>query len=239
SLGSIIAITASAFTHLPAISAFNAAGAYNEAVQRNDNEAYNKAFDGFKENAQLMIKRAGLEHERYEDAFKMVGMDMSIAQARARAAAASFNDKKALIMMDNGMFPELMQAKASMADAAVKLQDDLNRLDENRDKLNYVYERSVKKDAFGEVVKNPKTGQPIFDTRKHQQAMEDYDSIHTTKDSEKRAEAESYVQFKQEYRDSHEGKEPTSEEITEFSARQAAAKHAGIAKVTLATRKAE
>ena len=102
SLGSIIAIAASAFTHTSAISAFNAAAAYNEAVKNNDKDAYDKAFDGFKENSQLMIKRAGLEHERYEDAFKMAGMDMNIANARARAAAASFDDKKALILMDAG-----------------------------------------------------------------------------------------------------------------------------------------
>ena len=65
SLATIFSIAASAFTHTPATNAMNAAAAYMNAVNSGDAAGYQKAFTAFKENSQLALDRARIEHEQF------------------------------------------------------------------------------------------------------------------------------------------------------------------------------
>jgi hypothetical protein len=109
SLASVFAIAASAFTKTPMDNALNGAAAAMHAVRDKDDEAYKRAFDAWKANTDLTIKRHQMMHEDYQDAVSLMSTDMQLGEAKLKAMAARFGDQKTLFLMEHGMFPEMFQ----------------------------------------------------------------------------------------------------------------------------------
>jgi len=116
SLGSVFALVASAFTRQPMINGLNGAAAAMNAIKKNDDAEYDRAFDAFKTNADLAVKRFNMQHARYQDAMQFTDIDLRTAEAKMRAAAAQFGDQQSLAILDHwGMSPQLMQLQESRA----------------------------------------------------------------------------------------------------------------------------
>lgn len=130
SLGSVVGMLASAFTHHPMQNAMNASAAAMNAIGEHDAEGYQRAHTAWKENTDLVFKRADLEQKRFNDAIRLMDTDANIAAAKLRENAVMEGDEKALAMLNAGMIPELVKYKSDQATAIEKLikaRDDIER----------------------------------------------------------------------------------------------------------------
>lgn len=63
-----LAIAASAFTRTPMVNALNGAAASINALKDGKDEEYKRAYDAWRQNSELAVKRHELMHQDYEDA---------------------------------------------------------------------------------------------------------------------------------------------------------------------------
>lgn len=119
--GFIVAMLASTFSGTPMNSALNAGAAAMNAINQGDMDKYNKAFDAFKENSTLTLKRLDIEEKAFNQIGDLRTRNMEQWRAQATALATRFNDQRMLIMLQNGMDPQVMEAQAGLAKAKVDL----------------------------------------------------------------------------------------------------------------------
>lgn len=122
SIGSIFAMAASAFTRQPMVSALNAGAAAMTAIHQSDEEAYKSAYQAWKDNSNLALKRFDMERTLYEDANKLATTDMSLWQQKRLSIAAQFDDQKTIALLQNGMAPEVLKIDAERLGMAEKLR---------------------------------------------------------------------------------------------------------------------
>ena len=122
SLGAIFGIIASQFTKTPLTSAMNAAAAAMNATRDHDEEGYRTAYQAWKDNTALALKRFGLERDLFQDANKLIDTDVQQWKVKQLQIAAQFDNKKAIAMLDAGMSGELMDLQGKQIEIADKLQ---------------------------------------------------------------------------------------------------------------------
>jgi hypothetical protein len=132
--GFVISMLASAFTAMPMNSALNAGAAAMNAINQGKMEDYHKAFDAWKENSNLTLKRLDIEEHEFNQIGDLRSRNMESWRAQATALAARFNDKRLQILLENGMDAQALDAidakaksKVELADAAQRLQDNETR----------------------------------------------------------------------------------------------------------------
>lgn len=118
SIGSIFGLIASAFTRTPMTSAMNASAAAMTAIQNHDEESYKSAYDAWKENTALALKRFGMERELFDDTNKLITTDMEQWKIKQLGLAAQFDNKKVIAMLDAGMDDKVIEMQASQVRAA-------------------------------------------------------------------------------------------------------------------------
>jgi hypothetical protein len=123
SVGVIFALAASAFTRTPMTSALTAAGAAMTAMRQSDEEGYKTAYEAWKANSDLAIKRFNIERNLYEDANKLVSTDLGLWRQKRASIAAQFDDRKRQIMLDNGMDAEVLKADEAFTKAGEQAID--------------------------------------------------------------------------------------------------------------------
>jgi hypothetical protein len=136
SIGSVFAMAASAFTRTPMTSALNAGAAAMTAVRQNDEKGYEAAFQAWQDNTTLALKRFGMEHQMVGDIDHLLETDLKTWTAKRQAIAAQFDDQKALLMLQNGMVPELIELdakKVQMAQGALKAAEGFREYDIKKD----------------------------------------------------------------------------------------------------------
>lgn len=116
------AMIASAFTRTPMENALNAgAAAINAKRDRNDME-YDRAFDAWKANTDLVVKRFNMQHAALGDAFTIMQTDAQRGNARMQETLTKFGMEKELVMYENGMIPEIQQAQQAQLKAIEGIQ---------------------------------------------------------------------------------------------------------------------
>ena len=100
--GFVIAMLASTFTAMPMNSALNAGAAAMNAINQGKMDDYNKAFDAWKENSNLTIKRLDIEEHEFSQIDNLRSKNMESWRAAATALATRFNDQRMLAMLQNG-----------------------------------------------------------------------------------------------------------------------------------------
>src|ERR1700686_2830506 len=101
--GFVIAMLASTFTAMPMNSALNAGAAAMNAINEGDMDKYHKAFDAWKENSNLTLKRLDLEEHEFGQIESLRTKNMESWRASATALAARFNDQRMLNMLNAGL----------------------------------------------------------------------------------------------------------------------------------------
>lgn len=130
SAGTIFAVLASAFTRTPMTNALNGAAAAMTAAKDADESNYDKAFDAFKKNSELALKRHEIQREAYADAQTLLKTDMVAGEAAMRATASRFEDKKMSALLDNGYLKEALDLEDKRVAAARGLIGVLPKLQE-------------------------------------------------------------------------------------------------------------
>jgi hypothetical protein len=113
SWGVIAATLASAFTRTPMMNALNGAAAAMTAIQGKDDKTYDRAYETFKTNADLWIKRHNIQHEAYQDAIQMLNTDREAGTAELAMLTEKFGDKRARALLDGGYIKELIEYQNS------------------------------------------------------------------------------------------------------------------------------
>lgn len=129
--GFVIGMIGSLFTAQPMNSALNAGAAAMNSINQGDMKNYEKAFDAWKENTDLVIKRLNMMHTEFADIDKLRQTDISEWRERMTAAAARFNDKATMAYMEAGMFPEMYQRMAALQTAKEQISTAKAAIEEN------------------------------------------------------------------------------------------------------------
>lgn len=128
SLGSVLGILASAFTHAPMENALNASAAAMNAIRANDAKEYERAHKAWQENGKLALERHQIEHQVYQDAASLLKTNMEAAGIKLRVAAARFGDQKILAMLDAGMDKDVVDVINSRQKVALQLAEQMPKI---------------------------------------------------------------------------------------------------------------
>jgi hypothetical protein len=122
SIGSIFGLLASAFTKTPLTSALNASAAAMTAINQHDEKAYQSAYDAWKENTSLAMKRFDMERTMFDDAGKFLDTDLATWKVKQLAIAAQFDNKKVIALLDAGMDDKVIEMQEAQVRAATGIQ---------------------------------------------------------------------------------------------------------------------
>jgi hypothetical protein len=128
----------SAFTGAPMTNALNASASAMNAIQKGEIDNYNRAFDAWKNNTDLTLKRANLEHQMYQEIDSLRSRDMEAWRTQATAIATRFNDERGLALLRNGMDPEFLQVKEAIPTAMAKMAESQQLIEQNHLRTQFV-----------------------------------------------------------------------------------------------------
>jgi hypothetical protein len=152
SFGSIFGILASAFTHTPAVGAMNAAAAAMGAIKEGKTADYNRAYNAWKQNTDLVVKRQKIQHEAYQDAIGLMQTNMQAGEVKMRVLAARFGDQKTLFMLEHGLSKELIDLQYDRDHKALEMKKAMDDYTVEHGKVSFLY-------ANGYDSKNPNSPQ--------------------------------------------------------------------------------
>jgi hypothetical protein len=113
----LIAMMASSFTAMPMVSALNSGAAAMNAINQGDLDGYNRAFDEWKANTDLAIKRHAMEHTEFEDIGQLWDKDTAAGKARMATYLAQIDDKRKMALLNAGMYDELWKSVSGTHEA--------------------------------------------------------------------------------------------------------------------------
>lgn len=127
SLGSVFGIIASAFTHAPMENALNASAGAMNAIREGDEKSYKNAYDAWKQNMELVVKRHNMQRDLFQDAFSLLKVDMSAGEAKLKNIATRFGDQQTLTMLEAGLGTDeiwkLQEARNKSAQGLMKTNE--------------------------------------------------------------------------------------------------------------------
>lgn len=245
SFGSVFGILASAFTHAPMENAMNASAAAMNAIKAGDEAGYDKAYKAWQDNTKVALERHQMEHQAFQDASVLMKTNLEAGLNMARLNAARFDNKKEQYLLENGMIKEWFDYQAAKQKAGLALAETMPKIEEvngrradlisrgydskqpgseksieaYRDWSKYWHDvdkgygaMSLAKQEATEVAR--KTAQYESEGIPHDQAFAKARA--EIKQVTKNPQQLALQKFVEETREK-EGREPTSEEITEFS----------------------
>ena len=118
SFGFIFTQIASAFTRMPAVNGLNAAAGFMNGVAAHDQKAYESAYEAFKTNTDIAIKRHNIQREAYDDAAKRFSTDHGAYLSELEALSAKFGDKRTQALLEGGYIKELEELHRSRESSA-------------------------------------------------------------------------------------------------------------------------
>jgi hypothetical protein len=129
SAGMIFAMFASLATKTPLTSALNAGAAVNNAISASDEKAYEHAFAAWKENVNRVQKQFNMEQQLFNDTQHLMSSDITAWRASQIANEARFGNRKAIMLLENGMDKEYLEAKTAQIRAADAMRDSSEKFD--------------------------------------------------------------------------------------------------------------
>lgn len=166
--GFLIAMLGSSFSAMPMNSALNAGGAAMNAINEGKMNEYNRAFEAWRANTDLVIKRQQMEHEVYEDVMKSWGKDLTLTRTKLEVAATRFGDERMLALLRADMLPEIHEAVRARADSIAAVATATNKIWENDLRQRVINAK------LGWDRDDPK--KKVFDPQRIQQVIQDYDN---------------------------------------------------------------
>ena len=119
--GFVLAMVASSFTTMPMVSALNAGAAAMNAINQGDHEAYEKAFNAWKDNTELALKRSRLEQEQFNNLSHLRETKLADYRVKLESMLRTNGDERKLLLLQHDMLPEIDEAFGHQFEAADKL----------------------------------------------------------------------------------------------------------------------
>lgn len=117
SLASMLGVFASAFTKKPALNALNASAAAMNAQRAGDQDAYKEAYQQWKDNTELALKKHKVEMENLHDILELSKEDQSAALAQLKAYGVAQSSDAAGVLAQLGDWGEIGKWAHSMETA--------------------------------------------------------------------------------------------------------------------------
>lgn len=136
SIGSVFAMLASGFTRAPMEAALNGGAAAINAIHAQDDKAYQRDFDAWKQNTDLALKRHEIQRQAYNDATTLMNSDINAGRTKLEMNARTFGDQKALTLLENGMDKELIDLQDSRNKAALSLKQQWDQVELQHEKVS-------------------------------------------------------------------------------------------------------
>lgn len=130
--GFIIAMLGSAFSARPMDAALQSGGAALKAIQAGDQAGYEKAFDAWKTNTDLVIKRQEMQHREFEDLEHLRNTDIAAWRAKTEELLTRFGDERNLALLRQGYDDKVMQAISNQAQLTDQLKIAQNGIMEQK-----------------------------------------------------------------------------------------------------------
>jgi len=148
--GFIIAMVASAFTTMPMVSALNAGAAAMNAINQGDMDSYTRAFQAWKDNTELAIKRSRMEQEQFNNLQHLRENKMSDYRLKLEEMLRNNGDERKLVYLSRDMLPEIDEAFGHQFEASDKMAKAFGHLTE----MEVVRETLMGRDDFKEAAAN-------------------------------------------------------------------------------------
>ena len=221
-----LAIAASAFTRTPMVNALNGAAASINALKDGKDEEYKRAYDAWRQNSELAVKRHELMHQDYEDAIQLYDKDVDMARQQAMQVAMKYDDKLALAYLRNGL-----------DDKMIGLVDKRDQMFKDWAQTNAALpEHQVRQDVYNGMMKqindfkqqrNLPNNAPEIIALRNRAAV----ALGAKTDNDE-ARAQAMFQWQLDHANDHDGNGPNPDEVfkktNEMEAEAAQAKHASL-----------
>ena len=123
SLGSVLGILASAFTHAPMENALNASASAMNAIRANDDKMYERAHTAWQDNMSLAVKRFNLEQTGYKDAVELMKTNMAAGSEKLKMEMMKYGWEQGLVLHEAGLDDKLFEAIEARGKAVASMGD--------------------------------------------------------------------------------------------------------------------
>lgn len=147
SAASIFAVLASAFTHTPAINAMNGMAAGINAIHAGDEEAYKRAYEAWKENTDLALKRHDAMMEDYKVALE--GDDVAL-----KTATAKYQDPIIRMRAEMGDIQGIVQTLDARQRTSMEMRRTAQEIEINQPKAQASLELTSAAQAMQDAIKS-------------------------------------------------------------------------------------
>jgi hypothetical protein len=79
------------------------------AVREGNDKEFTRAYDAWKQNNDLTVKRHNIQQHSYDNAIRLMDSDLNLGRAKLQMEAARFGDQKTLWLLENGMDKEVIE----------------------------------------------------------------------------------------------------------------------------------
>ena len=131
SAAGMFALLAAAFTKTPAIAAMNGMAAAITARNANDQKGYEQAYQQWKENADLALKRDTEHRARVSQALDMMKTNVALGQAMLHAVDTEYGDENGLVMNAASLFDKREELNLSRGRLANEMRRTQQEIDAN------------------------------------------------------------------------------------------------------------
>lgn len=128
SVGSLFALMAAAFTHRPMVNGLMGAASAMKAIKQGDEQAYQRAYDAWKDNTDEAFKRHQTMMDDYNRILEVAKDKADFASNEWVAATQKYSDTQAKLLAESGQFgklAELLNARESLALRGAELKPQL------------------------------------------------------------------------------------------------------------------
>lgn len=123
SFGSVFGILASAFTHQPWQSSFDAAAAAINARNQGDADAYDHAFKEWQANTKVLFDRHQSQMDDWKDIQEKTKGDLAAEDAAIQAHAAKYDDQAQILLRQAGLYGQAEELMTGRNNAIVGMME--------------------------------------------------------------------------------------------------------------------
>src|SRR5215469_413714 len=130
--GFLVAMMASSFTTMPMVSALNGGAAAMNAINAGDIDGYDKAFDAWKQNTELVLKRMRIEQDMFENLDKLRTRNYTRWKEELALKLDNFGDQRKKVMLENGLDEDVIKSYEALERARGQIASNYQAQIENK-----------------------------------------------------------------------------------------------------------
>src|SRR5215469_810522 len=130
--GFLIAMLGSAFTAMPMVSALNGGAAAMNAINQGDLDGYDKAFDAWKQNTELVLKRMRTEEDMFNNVDKLRSSNYTRWKEELALKMDQYGDRRKKALLEAGMDEDVIKSYESLEKLRGQIENNYQAHLENK-----------------------------------------------------------------------------------------------------------